>query len=128
MNDSLVLLHSRNLQSDYSKPECNRLKVYFPPLPLPEEDSYRGFVKSKLFSETVDQVPVIGKMDCLGIVADNGKGGRPACNLRYVEELDAPAAVQRGGMGGGNLLEYAVEAVGGKFPAELFVDGVDCRQ
>ena len=67
-------------------------------------------------------------MDCLGIVADNGKGGRPGCNLRYVEEFNASAPVQRGGMGGGDILEYAVEAVGGKFPAELCVDGVDCRQ
>ena len=61
---------------------------------LPEENPDGGIIKSQLLPEGIDQISVIGKMDCLGIVAENDKGGRLACYLSYVKKFDASASVQ----------------------------------
>ena len=65
---------------------------------------------------------MIGEMDCLGIVADYGKGWRPACYLSCVKELDTSSSVQCRRMGRAGILEYMVQAIGGEFLTELFVN------
>ena len=61
---------------------------------FPEENPDRGFIKSQLLPEGVNQISVIGEMDCLGIVADNSKGWRPTCYLSCIKKFDAFAPVQ----------------------------------
>ena len=63
------------------------------------EDNFdRTFIKSKFFSESVDQITMIGKVNFLGIVSDNGKRWRLAGYLGCIKEFDASPPVQCGRM------------------------------
>ena len=77
----------------FSAPCCSRSNFDFPALPLPEEDPERGFVQPQFLSEGVDQVTVIGEVDFLGIVGDNGKSRGLAADLGCVKKFYAPAPV-----------------------------------
>ena len=81
----------------------NRSKNNLPALPFPEKNLDGSFIKSQSLSEGIDQVTVIGEMDFLGIIGDNGKGGRLAGNLGCVKEFYASASVQCRGMRGHSI-------------------------
>ena len=71
-----------------------QLKFNLFPFSFPEENSDGSFIKSQFLPEGVNQISVIGEMDCLGVVYKNDKGWRPTCYLGCVKEFYAPASVQ----------------------------------
>ena len=51
---------------------CRQLKINLPAFTFTKNNLDRRFIEPQFLSEGVDQISVIGEMDCLGVVCDNG--------------------------------------------------------
>lgn len=57
----------------------------------PEHQVERRAVKTECFAEAIDQITLIRKMNAVGLICKNYKGGRADGNLGCKVEFDAPA-------------------------------------
>jgi hypothetical protein len=99
--------------------------VFFTPLMPAQDDPYGCFVQPGFFSELVDQVSLVRKMNGLGIIGKANNRGGFARYLGSIIKFDAFPPIDGGGAFLNRLFQNAVQLSGGHSLDVLAIDFID---